>query len=70
MTADPKAGKDRAKTARKIWCAYSTDGSDFVIFGAELTALRYATEHGMLCKPVGFGVSLKDQLTHMMTKER
>lgn len=53
------AGREAAK-ARQVWCAY--DGSDYVLFGAELAALRYAAEHRMACKAVLYGVPLSQQI--------
>jgi hypothetical protein len=59
-----RAGRDLAERgkARQIWCAYEPDGSEFVLFGAELAALRYATEHHMSCRAVRFGVPLREQV--------
>lgn len=56
--AKADAGKDKS---RKVWCAY--DDNDYVLFGAELTALRYATDHHMSCVAVVYGVPLKEQIT-------
>lgn len=71
QTAGGKELKGRAeartrrasKGKRHVWCCYDKPlGEKFVLFGAELEALRYAAEHTLFCKPVEFGVPLQDQL--------
>lgn len=59
-----RAGKELAERAkaRQIWCAYEADGSEFVLFGTELNALRYAAAHHMACRAVRFGVPLREQV--------
>ena len=59
-----RAGREQADRvkARRIWCAYETDGSEFVLFGTELDALRYAAHHHMDCRAVRFGVPLREQV--------
>lgn len=61
-----KRAEARMSKARQIWCAYTVeDGAppEFVLFGTEQNALRYAVEHRMGCKPVRLGVPLSEQLT-------
>lgn len=64
MTDEPtkSPAKRSGDSQRRVWCAFHADGSDFVVFGRELEALRYATAHGMGVKPVEFGKSLIDQV--------
>jgi hypothetical protein len=59
-----RAGRELAERAkaRQIWCAYAADGSDFVLFGTELAALRYAAEHQMACRGVVYGLPLREQI--------
>jgi len=49
---------------RVVWCAYEENKHEgtVVLFGNELTALRYAADNHMRCKAVDFGVPLLDQL--------
>jgi hypothetical protein len=58
---DVPATPKRSPKPGDVWCAFKPDGSDFVLFGRELTALRYATQNGMLCRAVAYGKSLKEQ---------
>jgi hypothetical protein len=47
---------------RRVWCCYNGE-VDFVLFGSELNALRYMAEHHMDgCKPVEYGVPLREQI--------
>ena len=50
-------------SSRRVWCAYNADASDFVLFGTEIAALRYMAENHMDgCKPVDFGIPVRDQI--------
>jgi hypothetical protein len=71
MTEEPtKTAGKTAKTAapetkdrRRVWCCYDKPlGENFILFGSELTAMRYAVEHTMFCRPVDFGVAIQEQL--------
>lgn len=62
--ARAEARTTKAKGPRRVWCCYDKPlGEKFVLFGAELDALRYAAEHTMGCKPVAYGVPIQEQLT-------
>ena len=55
--------RKQAKGKRHVWCCYDKPlGEKFVLFGAELAALRYAAENTMFCKAVQFGVPIQEQL--------
>lgn len=47
---------------RQVWCAYTPDGTELVLFGRELEGYRYAADNGMRCKPVAFGQSVMQQI--------
>jgi hypothetical protein len=60
--AERKTAADKKR--KKLWCAYNSDGSAFVLFGQEIEAMRYAIEHHHDgCKAVEYGVPLLEQIT-------
>jgi len=57
--ADPV---NREPRGRKVWVAFNPDGSDLVLFGREIDGYRYASENGMRCKAVEYGVPVMEQI--------
>jgi hypothetical protein len=58
----PKAKAEKSRRVR-VWCCYNADGSNFVLFSTELSALRYMAENHMDgCKSVEYGVPLNEQI--------
>lgn len=60
MNDEKATGK--AKAGRDVWVAYHDDWSEFACFGQELTALRYAIEHGMEVGRVPYGKPVRAAL--------